>query len=89
MAPDQRRALMPDSEGDQQMKAGFKPGDIVELKSGGLPMTVVDCNLQGVNCQWQDAEGRPQSAIWSEVAVKLSTSFNFDSKLGNKSGAVA
>jgi uncharacterized protein YodC (DUF2158 family) len=48
----------------------FKPGDVVELKSGGVPMTVIDCNGQGVNCQWQDAEGRPQSATWSAIAVK-------------------
>ncbi len=53
------------------MNRDLKPGDVVELKSGGLPMTVVSCNGRGVDCQWQDAEGRPQSAIWSVAAVKL------------------
>jgi uncharacterized protein YodC (DUF2158 family) len=71
------------------MMGDFRPGDVVELKSGGLPMTVVDCNAQGVNCQWQDAQGRPQSAIWNAVAVRRSESSNFDSKLNYKSGAVA
>ncbi len=52
------------------MQGAFTLGDIVELKSGGLPMTVVGVNAQGVNCQWQDADGRPQSAIWSLVALK-------------------
>lgn len=52
------------------MKGAFALGDIVELKSGGLPMTVVGINSQGVNCQWQDNEGRPQSAIWHAVALK-------------------
>ena len=54
------------------MKGAFALGDIVELKSGGLPMTVVGLNGQGVSCQWQDAEGRPQSAIWNAVALKES-----------------
>lgn len=53
------------------MYENFRPGDIVELKSGGLPMTVVGLNAQGVNCQWQDAEGRPESAIWNAVALKV------------------
>lgn len=52
------------------MKGAFTLGDVVELKSGGLPMTIVGLNSQGVNCQWQDAEGRPQSAIWNVVALK-------------------
>jgi uncharacterized protein YodC (DUF2158 family) len=66
------------------MKIEFKPGDVVELKSGGLPMTVVDCNAQGVSCQWQDAEGRPQNATWSIVAVKLSGAPSSDTKFDYK-----
>lgn len=52
------------------MKGAFMLGDVVKLKSGGLPMTVVGINGQGVNCQWQDAQGRPQSATWNVVALK-------------------
>jgi uncharacterized protein YodC (DUF2158 family) len=52
------------------MKAAFTLGDIVELRSGGLPMTVVGFNAQGVDCRWQDAQGRPQSASWSVFALK-------------------
>lgn len=54
------------------MKQAFAPGDIVEPKSGGLPMTVVGVNPQGVNCQWQDAHGRPQSAAWNAIALTRS-----------------
>ena len=64
------------------MNENFKPGDIVQLKSGGLPMTVVGHERHGVSCQWQDAEGRPQSAIWNAVALKISeTSPRFDAKV--------
>jgi uncharacterized protein YodC (DUF2158 family) len=68
------------------MKAAFMLGDIVELRSGGLPMTVVGHNAQGVNCQWQDAEGRPQDAIWNAVALQISEK---SSKLGTAITTVA
>ena len=51
------------------MKQAFALGDIVELKSGGLPMTVVGLSPQGVDCQWQDAEGRAQSVTWNPIAL--------------------
>ena len=68
----------------------FKPGDVVELKSGGLPISVVGCDGRGVDCQWQDAEGRPQSAIWSAAAVKpRPETSNSESNFINNKPAVA
>jgi len=33
----------------------FKPGDVVQLNSGGPAMTVVDANERSVNCLWFDS----------------------------------
>ena len=35
----------------------LKPGDVVMLKSGGLPMTVAEVNEDAVACVWAGAEG--------------------------------
>ncbi len=36
---------------------GLKPGDVVILKSGGLPITVAEVSGDGVVCVWMGAEG--------------------------------
>jgi uncharacterized protein YodC (DUF2158 family) len=36
---------------------GLKPGDVVMLKSGGLPMTVAEVDDDAIACVWMDAEG--------------------------------
>lgn len=56
----------------------LKPGDVVRLKSGGLDMTVVRADSALVSCEWLDAEGRPQSASWSAVAVEKADPSNFN-----------
>jgi uncharacterized protein YodC (DUF2158 family) len=35
----------------------LKPGDVVILKSGGLPMTVAEVNDGAIACVWMDGEG--------------------------------
>jgi uncharacterized protein YodC (DUF2158 family) len=35
----------------------FQPGDIVSLKSGGLPMTVAVAGDEGIECIWIGDEG--------------------------------
>lgn len=35
----------------------FMPGDIVVLKSGGQPMTVVAAGDQGIECIWMGESG--------------------------------
>jgi uncharacterized protein YodC (DUF2158 family) len=36
---------------------GLKPGDVVVLKSGGHPMTVVEVNNDAIACLWMGGEG--------------------------------
>jgi uncharacterized protein YodC (DUF2158 family) len=35
----------------------LKPGDVVTLKSGGHPLTVVEVNADNVLCLWMGGEG--------------------------------
>ncbi|MGE0285157.1 MAG: YodC family protein [Bradyrhizobium sp.] len=35
----------------------LKPGDVVTLKSGGHPLTVVEVNEEAVSCLWMGGEG--------------------------------
>jgi uncharacterized protein YodC (DUF2158 family) len=35
----------------------LKPGDVVTLKSGGHPLTVVEVNADNVACLWMGGEG--------------------------------
>lgn len=35
----------------------LKPGDVVTLKSGGHPMTVVDVSAESAGCLWMGTEG--------------------------------
>jgi uncharacterized protein YodC (DUF2158 family) len=35
----------------------LKPGDVVTLKSGGHPLTVVEVNEDAVSCLWMGNEG--------------------------------
>ena len=35
----------------------LKPGDVVMLKSGGHPLTVVEVNEDSISCLWMGGEG--------------------------------
>ena len=35
----------------------LKPGDVVTLKSGGHPLTVVEVDADNVSCLWMGGEG--------------------------------
>ena len=35
----------------------LKPGDVVTLKSGGHPLTVVEVNADNVACLWMGSDG--------------------------------
>ena len=35
----------------------LKPGDVVTLKSGGHPLTVVEVSADSVSCLWMGSEG--------------------------------
>lgn len=50
----------------------FYAGDVVELKSGGPPMTVGNRVLyDGVYCTWINERGAPQSYTFPEVCLKM------------------
>ena len=36
---------------------GLKPGDVVILKSGGVPITVAEVNGDSILCVWMGGEG--------------------------------
>jgi uncharacterized protein YodC (DUF2158 family) len=46
----------------------MKPGDVVQLKSGGPPMTVESVEPNGVICSWFDAKNRKNDRF-DEVAL--------------------
>jgi len=46
----------------------LKVGDVVELKSGGGPMTIVAINGDKATCEWKDAK-RGYSAEFSLIAL--------------------
>lgn len=41
-----------------------RPGDVVWLKSGGCPMVARGSRGDGFGCDWHDADGRPQFAVY-------------------------
>ena len=68
----------------------FKAGDIVELKSGGPPMTVtgVDTNLVGyteIKCQW--FFGKMETGTFSPAVLVPSQPRKFDDLKGSYSAS--
>jgi uncharacterized protein YodC (DUF2158 family) len=56
----------------------FKPGDIVQLRSGGPPMTVDWCKAdpsesgQGqAKCSWFDKKNNPRWQVFPATSLKL------------------
>lgn len=43
----------------------FKPGDIVQLRSGGQYMTVSFVDGDMIRCDWHDLRGKPHSENYS------------------------
>lgn len=56
------------------MDNNFKPGDIVELKSGGPDMTISSIENGSVFCQWFDSKSEPQGRSYTLAVLKLSSS---------------
>jgi uncharacterized protein YodC (DUF2158 family) len=52
---------------------GLKPGDVVMLKSGGLPMTVAEVDDDAIACVWMDAEGDLFRETLSLAVLELAT----------------
>lgn len=48
----------------------MQPGDVVQLKSGGPPMTVESVDPTGVICVWFDAKNNRQNERFLEVMLQ-------------------
>lgn len=53
------------------MADGIKPGDVVQLKSGGPKMTVASINAGRAICEWFDGGRREAHGFNLEVLVKV------------------
>ena len=48
----------------------WKPGDLVQVKSGGLPMTVASIEMGMVICEWFDKDHKQASGVWSPSVLE-------------------
>lgn len=53
----------------------FKVGDVVELKSGGGPMTIVTINGDKATCEWRGCE-KGEFNLTSLVIFKMMVPFS-------------
>lgn len=53
----------------------FKPGDVVQRKSGGQIMTVSSCGSDTITCIWSGESGKPLFAHLSPNVLKLVPDF--------------
>lgn len=48
----------------------FKPGDVVIVRSGGVPMTISTITGEDVKCQWLDAKQKRQEGTFNAAVLK-------------------
>jgi uncharacterized protein YodC (DUF2158 family) len=63
-------------------ESAFSVGDVVQLKSGGPPMTMALVDKYGCHCQWFDPEGKVRSGAFKPEQLAK----RFDPKLGDPDG---
>ena len=51
-------------------QSSFEPGDVVMLKSGGQPITVIGVTEEGIQCVWIGEEGDLFSATLPAIALQ-------------------
>jgi uncharacterized protein YodC (DUF2158 family) len=51
------RYSVPQADQPEEQVMDLKPGDVVILKSGGHPLSVVEVGEDGVECVWMGSEG--------------------------------
>jgi uncharacterized protein YodC (DUF2158 family) len=49
----------------------FKPGDVVQLKSGGPFMTIIKLAAGTADCEWFDDKKNPQERRFAVTSLKL------------------
>jgi uncharacterized protein YodC (DUF2158 family) len=54
-----------------QMDSSFKPGDVVQLNSGGPKMTVVAVQSDGtLRCVWFLEDGKQDNGVFAQAALR-------------------
>jgi len=60
-----------------QMDSSFKPGDVVQLNSGGPKMTVVAAQSDGtLRCIWFHEDGKHDNGVFAQVALRAAKTKN-------------
>ena len=60
-----------------QMDTTFKPGDVVQLNSGGPKMTVVSAQSDGtLRSVWFQEDGKQDSEVFAQVALRAAKAKN-------------
>ena len=64
-------------EESMQMDTSFKPGDVVQLNSGGPKMTVVSVQSDGtLRCVWFQEDGKQDNGVFAQVALRAAKTKN-------------
>jgi uncharacterized protein YodC (DUF2158 family) len=54
-----------------EIDLNFKPGDVVQLNSGGPKMTLVVLQSDGtLRCTWFHDDGKADSGVFAQVALR-------------------
>jgi uncharacterized protein YodC (DUF2158 family) len=60
-----------------EMDLAFKPGDVVQLNSGGPRMTVVVVQSDGtLQCIWFHEDGKQDQGVFAQVALRAAKTKN-------------
>ena len=60
-----------------QMDTSFKPGDVVQLNSGGPKMTLESVQNDGtLRCVWFQEDGKRDSGVFAQVALRAAKTKN-------------
>ena len=60
-----------------RMDTSFRPGDVVQLNSGGPKMTVVSVQSDGtLRCVWFQEDGKQDSGVFAQVALRAAKTKN-------------
>lgn len=62
---------------EMEMDLKFKPGDVVQLNSGGPRMTVVAVQSDGtLRCTWFREDGPQDNGVFAQVALRAAKAKN-------------
>jgi uncharacterized protein YodC (DUF2158 family) len=62
---------------EMEMDLAFKPGDVVQLNSGGPKMTVEAVQSDGtLRCVWFHEDGKRDNGVFAQVALRAAKTKN-------------